>query len=399
MLGRWLITPWPGLIYSAGIQWAAWTGNSRAQAMRHARQSAAPNGPFDLIIHCASLGEYWMIQPLVHQWHKEGQRLLITLFSTSGEPVRQDAPCAVTYLPMDRPRAIKTFLNQTQPRAVLFVKYDLWPVFTAHLRRRDIPYGLALAHTPRGHRWVRRGSLISRPGLKNLAFCAQQTAAGAQAWRSAGLGEAAVAGDGRVDAVRQRAAQWQPIKGMEDFLDGRNLIILGSAWDDEVNMMLPLILKFPKVQVVIAPHDVSKAEAIAAKLPVSYVKWSNWTPGEHLREARVLIVDTVGDLFQIYGHGDMALVGGAFGPGLHNILEPLAFGLPVSFGPKLDQHWEAQAAIEAGIGHVVRDSTSLQKWIEAEMRQNRHDAIEAFMTHHSGAMSRLNQLVQMHLFQ
>ena len=399
MLGRWLITPWPGLIYSAGIQWAAWMGNPRAQSMRRARQTDLPSGPFDLIVHCASLGEYWMVQPLVHQWHTEGQRLLITLFSTSGEPVRQDAPCPVTYLPLDRPSAIKAFLNQTQPRAVLFVKYDLWPVFTSQLRQRNIPYGLALAHTPRGHRWVRRGSLISRPGLKNLAFCAQQTAAGAQAWRDAGLGEAAVAGDGRVDAVRQRAAQWQPIEGMEDFLDGRKMLVLGSAWDDEVNLVLPLILKHLKIQVVIAPHDIGKSDAIAAKLPVSYIKWSDWTPGEHLREARVLIVDTVGDLFRIYGHGDMALIGGAFGPGLHNILEPLAFGLPVSFGPKLGQHWEAQAAIEAGIGHMVRDIASLHQWIQVEMREDRRKAIEAFMAHHAGAMSRLNQLVQQYLFQ
>ena len=138
---------------------------------------------------------------------------------------------------------------------------------------------------------------------------------------------------------------------------------------------------------------------MAKQLPVSYVKWSEWSVGEHLREARVLMVDTVGDLFRIYGHADMALVGGALGPGLHNILEPLAFGIPICMGPQLGDHWEAHAAIEADIAQIVQSPEELHQWIHKVSRRDDSKAVASFMSSHAGAMDRLNQMVKRHLLQ
>lgn len=392
----------PGLCYHLIVQVAAFFGHVKAQSWLNARQQKLPEGPIDLLIHVASLGEYWMIAPLIKQWHSAGKRIVVSLFSPSGQGIQADCPCPVCYLPADRPSQLNPFLDQLQPQAMLFVKYDLWPVLCDLLAKRQIPYGLAFAHSPQGHGWLHPWNVINRPALQGLSFCGQQQTRGQSAWNQAGLPESVVTGDGRFDSVKERLCSWQGIEGIEDFIQGRKVMILGSSWPQDEALLIPLIHRFPHIAFILAPHDVSRASSINQALPTTALMWSNWSTSslQARQNAKLLLVDSMGDLFTFYGHANMAMVGGGFKQGLHNVLEALVHGLPTCFGPNTGSHWEADKAMESGHATTVSTQDELKQWIDACLQTDapsRH--IKAFIDQHAGAHARVKQLVEDQLFQ
>ena len=391
----------PGLCYHLILQVSAFFGHIKAQSWLNAREQKLPEGPTDLLIHVASLGEYWMIAPLIKQWHLEGKRIVVSLFSPSGQGIQADCPCPVCYLPADRSSQLNPFLDQLQPQAMLFVKYDLWPVLCGLLLKRQIPYGLAFAHSPQGHWWLHPMNVINRPALIGLSFCSQQQPSGQAAWNHAGLPESVLTGDGRFDSVKERLRAWQPIEGIEEFIQGRKVLILGSSWPEDEALILPLIHRFPHIAFILAPHDVSRASSINHALPTTALMWSSWSTSslQARQDAKLLLVDTMGDLFTFYGHANMAMIGGGFKQGLHNVLEAMVHGLPTCFGPETDGHWEADKAIQSGHANTVSNSDELKQWInDCLQKTSPAKQIKGFIDQHAGANTKVKHLVEDQLF-
>jgi len=404
----------PGALYVGALRGAAMKGHRKARAMLAVRrQQVLPEGPFDLWIHAASLGEYLMSKPLLDLAQQDGLRVLVTSFSTSGAEIAQreldtghSAPKASSahtltahfaFAPLDRPKAVRSFLARTQPQQVLFMKYDLWPVMTAELHRSRIPYSVAFAEVkPRATRlWV--WNPLERPMWAGAAHVFHQTLESLERWTRAGYTNGHLSGDGRFDQVGKRPA---PL-GVEAFTDFRPVLVLGSSWQPEENLLLPLLLRFPELKVILAPHDVSRTADITARLPVPAIRWSEFE--QHAPtvkgEARILLVDTVGDLAALYACGDLALVGGAFGPGLHNILEALAHGLPVVCGPKIEGHWEAIHP-EAPVTLLPKNAqpSDLAQWLKERLEkpallQTEKVKAQAFIAQHCGASQRVWEIL------
>jgi len=383
-----------GALYVGALRGAAAEGHRKARAMLSVRrQQVVPEGPFDLWIHAASLGEYLMAKPLLALTEQEGLRVLLTFFSTSGAEIAQREHAHFAFAPLDRPKAVRSFLARTQPKQVLFMKYDLWPVMTSELRRAGTPYSVAFAEVkPRATRlWA--WNPLERPMWAGAAHVFHQTSESLERWTRAGYTNGQISGDGRFDQVGQRPAP----AGVEAFTDFRPVLVLGSSWKPEEDLLLPLLLRFPELKVILAPHAISRTAEIATRLPVPAIRWSEF---EHLsrtvkEEARVLLVDTLGDLAALYACGDLALVGGAFGPGLHNILEALAHGLPVVCGPNVEGHWEAQHP-EAPVTLLPKNAqpADLAAWLKERLEkpallQSEKAKALAFIGQHRGASQRV----------
>ena len=383
-----------GALYVGALRGAAAEGHRKARAMLSVRrQQVVPEGPFDLWIHAASLGEYLMAKPLLAQAEQDDLRVLLTFFSTSGAEIAQREHAHFAFAPLDRPKAVRSFLARTQPKQVLFMKYDLWPVMTSELRRAGIPYSVAFAEVkPRATRlWA--WNPLERPMWAGAAHVFHQTSESLERWTRAGYANGQLSGDGRFDQVGQHPAP----AGVEAFTDFRPVLVLGSSWKPEEDLLLPLLLRFPELKVILAPHAISRTAEIAARLPVPAIRWSEF---EHLslavkEEARVLLVDTLGDLAALYACGNLALVGGAFGPGLHNILEALAHGLPVVCGPNVEGHWEAQHP-EAPVTLLPKNAqpADLAAWLKERLEkpallQSEKAKALAFIAQHRGASQRV----------
>lgn len=319
-------------------------------------------------MHCASLGEFEQGRPVIEKIKATypQEQILLTFFSPSGYEIRKNYSQAdhVMYLPLDTPGNANWFLEQCQPKQILFIKYEFWVHFIQAAASRGIPiYLVSAIFSPRqiffkpflGHLFknllpLYRGIFVqdesSRNHLKNINI--QQNVY--------------VSGDTRVDRVIQIAAQASSIPIIEVFKGGHPILVLGSSWPEEERILAAFLQAdvAPDWKIILAPHDISEKhiQQILDLFPEA-IRFSK--ADKEARAKEILIIDNIGMLSQIYQYGNMAFIGGGFGSGLHNILEPMAFGLPVVFGPKYAKFKEAQMMVQSGGAFSIRHAEEFVK--------------------------------------
>jgi 3-deoxy-D-manno-octulosonic-acid transferase len=152
---------------------------------------------------------------------------------------------------------------------------------------------------------------------------------------------------------------------IESFSEGSPLLILGSSWPQEEELLFEMIQLEQKIasKILIAPHDLSRAHLgqLKERFPDAlFYSQLEKDPTTFNKDQRIMILDTIGHLSAAYQYGSMAFVGGGFSGSLHNILEPLAYGLPVLFGPKHQKFPEAQQFLELGFAKEVANEKDLE---------------------------------------
>jgi 3-deoxy-D-manno-octulosonic-acid transferase len=209
-----------------------------------------------------------------------------------------------------------------------------------------------------------------------------------------------ITGDTRFDRVL--ANKQFSLKSMESesqndrlfnaFLNGEKAIIFGSSWQSEEELLHVLLASGSRRKIIIAPHDIQEVhvQEIVSRLgkkAIRYTKFNDY------KEQQVLVLDTIGQLSMAYYYGDIAVVGGGFSGKLHNILEPLAFGLPVIFGPKHSKFPEADQAITNQFAFSV---SSKEAFLEAiQLISNDIEKMQALSMHfildNSGASKKISE--------
>jgi 3-deoxy-D-manno-octulosonic-acid transferase len=176
-----------------------------------------------------------------------------------------------------------------------------------------------------------------------------------------GIHQTSVVGDTRVDSVLQRAKKVDSLPQIERFLAGKKAIILGSAYLEEVKILREIIPELEGEKIIIAPHNIDhkNIDALRKTLAEESILYSNLMKGQEINN-NVLIIDNIGTLFHCYPYGKWAFIGGAFGSGLHNTLEPAAFGLPICFGPKYQKFAEAVNMINLGVAQEINQPSDLK---------------------------------------
>lgn len=297
-------------------------------------------------IHCSSLGEFEQGRPVIEEMRKQKPdiKILLTFFSPSGYEIRKNyagADC-ICYLPADTPSNVAEFLDKAHPELAVFVKYEFWNNYISELHRRNIPLFLISAiFRPDQPFFKWYGSFFSSM-LQKFEKIFVQDERSVELLRGIGIANVVRAGDTRFDRVVQISGNAKDIPQISSFRKGEKMFLAGSSWGPDEEIIARYINLDPgKMKWVFAPHEIDEGNiARIEKLFTSKcVRLSKYNKASE--DARVLIIDNIGMLSSAYRYATIAAVGGGFGKGIHNILEPACWGIPVLFGPGHDKFREA----------------------------------------------------------
>lgn len=318
--------------------------------------------------HVSSLGEFEQGRPLIEAWRERhpDDYILLTFFSPSGYRIRQDYPVAdrVDYLPFDSLPDLCGLVERVHPALFILVKYDLWPRLLSCLHRMQVPVYLVSARFRPRQVYFRWYGGYFRSLLSGMRMICVQDEDSQRLLSQHGLQRVRVTGDTRVDRVLTMAGEKTQVEGIQEFAGGAQLLIGGSTWEAEEEMLYRFFKEHESVfqrgewKLVLAPHEVSDRHLrrISRRFGESLVTYSHLqvNPREGA-DKPVLLIDRIGLLGRIYHAGAVAVVGGGFGKGIHNILEPAACGLPVLFGPRCHKFPEAADLISQQGGFLFRN--------------------------------------------
>lgn len=298
--------------------------------------------------HCASLGEFEQGRPVIEDLKNRlpEYKILLTFFSPSGYEIRKNYPLAdvVAYLPMDTKHNAKAFLNIVQPEKVFFVKYEFWYFYFSELSKRKIPLYIISAIFRENQQFFKNthwGKWYLKM-LSQVEHLFVQNEKSGELLKTIGLSNFTVSGDTRFDRVAAIAKVSKEIPIVEKFMGNSLLLIAGSTWKPDEELLATFINQSNNIKFIIAPHEVSAVNInrIHQLLKKPAISFSKVTEAE-IDRFQVLIIDSVGLLSSLYRYGNIAYIGGGFGVGIHNILEAATFGLPVIFGPNYKKFKEA----------------------------------------------------------
>ena len=356
-------------------------------------------------IHAASAGEILMALPVLERLLAGGAQGALTVTSVSGlrwvERQRERLPGLIVadYLPLDTRGHARRMLALLRPAALVYVKYDLWPNLIWAARAAGVRQYLLAATLHEGSR--RLASPLSRsfyralyPALDALWPVAESHA---ERFRAAVPDHPAVLtlGDPRFDSVLERQAREGTPglsgtglsgaglsgiglsgTGLSGEESGARIFVAGSTWPDDESRIVPALREalalYPELRVVIAPHECSLEHVRGIEdafegFPLLH--WSALAGGPAVPAGgpagstgwRVLLVDEVGPLFSLYALADLAYVGGGFGEGVHNVLEPCAQGAAAMFGPRHGNDPAAEEMVEGGVGWTFEDAAEFRE--------------------------------------
>lgn len=353
-------------LYTLGLRTAALFGHSKARLMVTgwkevpAALARLEKGKPTVWFHAASLGEFEQARPVLEayrQRHPECQ-VLVTFFSPSGYEVRKNYAQAeaICYLPMDTPRNVRRFLDAVHPNKVFFVKYEFWYNYMNALRQRGIDtYIFSAIFRPDQYIFKWYGGWF----LRQIGLCFKhlfvQNEESLRLLKGHGIDHCSLAGDTRYDRVHQIAQAAEPDAVVERFLQGYDgkVLVAGSTWPPDEQLIARLRKSkewFPE-RIIIAPHEIHEEHlhSIEALFPNS-IRYSSLSSSTSSSSAtsHVLIIDNIGLLSKLYRYATVAYIGGGFGVGIHNILEAVAYGKPVVFGPNYHKFQEAHDLIDLG---------------------------------------------------
>ncbi|MBB6681608.1 3-deoxy-D-manno-octulosonic acid transferase [Aequorivita sp. 609] len=299
--------------------------------------------------HCASLGEFEQGVPIMEEMKKAkpDHKIIVSFFSPSGYEIKKNTSLAdvVVYLPMDTPLNAKRFIDAIHPSLSIFVKYEFWPNYLLQLKKKNIPTLLVSGVFRDNQIFFKPYGGFMRKALKSFNHFFLQEENSVKLLNSIGFKNTTLSGDTRFDRVSHQIEMNNTLKFAKEFKGDSLCIVCGSTWPEDEAVLLDYINSAPRnVKFIIAPHKIeqSKIEAFTEKLYKQKVILHSQKDDVNLAEYSVLIIDCIGLLTKLYSYADIAYVGGAMGrTGLHNILEPATFGVPIIIGKNYNEFPEA----------------------------------------------------------
>lgn len=312
-------------------------------------------------VHCASLGEFEQGRPIIEKLKAEfpTTKILLTFFSPSGYEVRKNYDYAdyVFYLPWDTSSNATRFIEICKPVLAIFVKYEFWIHYTDVLKTLHIPTLSVSAIFRPNQVFFKPYGNFYRSVLKNFSWFFVQNDESVKLLKSIGLENITRAGDTRFDRVNQLVKQTEPIAIAENFKGTQKVMVVGSCWPEDLDVLIPFINEnYFHLKFIIAPHEINEdfITELEGAVNAKTIRYSQ-AIGK-LEDHHLLIIDNVGMLGRLYRYGEFAYVGGAFGKGLHNILEAACYGIPIFFGNKnYHKFQEAVDLINRGGAFEVAD--------------------------------------------
>ncbi len=308
--------------------------------------------------HAASLGEYEQGLPVIEKIKIKypNHKIVVSFFSPSGYEVRKNNTVAdaTVYLPLDTKSNAKKFIQAIHPELVFFIKYEYWPNYLNELQKLNIKTYLISGIFRENQAFFKGYGGFYRNALKTFDYFFVQNESSKKLLQSIGFNNVKISGDTRFDRVVSILERDNSLDFIEQFRDSSTAlgkiitVVIGSSWPKDENLLVNYINNAPdNVKFILAPHNI-KSEQIQ-ELKKSITKKTilfSEKENRNLSEFQIFIIDTIGILTKIYSYADIAYVGGGFGAaGLHNILEPATFGVPIIIGPNYSNFAEAIALV------------------------------------------------------
>ncbi|MFI3248491.1 MAG: glycosyltransferase N-terminal domain-containing protein [Rikenellaceae bacterium] len=319
-------------------------------------------------IHVASLGEFEQGRPLIErlrETHPEF-KILLTFFSPSGYEVRKNYDKAdyIFYLPIDTTSNARRFLDIAHPEIAIFVKYEFWINLLFELRNRNIKSYIISAIFRRNSIFFKPWGAKWRRALESFDTLFVQDNNSKELLATLGFDNVVVAGDTRFDRVADIAKNTNKIPTIELFKGDKKLLVAGSTWSPDEDILKDLVEKNRDIKFIIAPHEVNDVNVrrIMEMYGDQAIRYTTAKESE-LKGAQIMILDTIGVLSSSYQYGEFAYIGGGFGVGIHNTLEAATFAIPVAFGPNYKKFKEATDMISLGACCSVSNSNELCGWL------------------------------------
>ena len=305
--------------------------------------------------HAASLGEYEQGLPVIEKIKEKfpNHKIVITFFSPSGYEIRKNNTIAdvTVYLPLDTKSNAQKFIKAINPEAVFFIKYEYWPNYLNELKKAAIKTYLISGIFREKQAFFKWYGGFYRNALKTFDYFFVQNDSSKKLLQSIGFNNVRISGDTRFDRVISILERDNSLDIIGQFKNNQTIIVIGSSWPKDESLLVNYINNSAgDIKFIIAPHNI-KSEQIQ-ELKNSIIKKTilfSEVESLHatiLQESDVFIIDTIGILTKIYSYADIAYVGGGFGnSGVHNILEPATFGIPIIIGPNYSHFAEAIALV------------------------------------------------------
>lgn len=369
---------------------------------------SAPSGRPVVWFHASSLGEYAIARPLIARINADGEAtVVVSFFSPSGYRVLKDHHPGVDYvfyLPLDTRKNVRGFLDAIKPAVAVFLVSEYWPNMLQQLKFNAVPTYLVSAIIRDDSPFFKWYGKIYRKALltykrffvldENSMFnlqalgCDNVTLSGDPLFDNAAL----IARTPWTDAVLEKMAAHGP------------LFMAGSVSDsNDLSMVAEAINERPGLRAVIVPHDVSRksVEAICKAFSGKCAVYSECDESTDLSHTQVLVIDCVGKLAYMYRYASFAYVGGGFTPLLHSVIEATVYGLPVSFGPRIERKVTPKQLIELGIGQMVTNGGELGQWIDSmhpEKLEETRRIAERYVDRNLGATEEIVKTIERSLW-
>lgn len=316
--------------------------------------------------HAASLGEYEQGLPVIEKIKEKfpNHKIVVTFFSPSGYEVRKNNTAAdvTVYLPLDTKKNATAFLKLVHPEMVFFIKYEYWPNYLNELRKLETPTYLISGIFRKNQMFFKCYGGFYRKALETFTYFFVQNESSKKLLLQLGKTNVSVSGDTRFDRVAAILEKDNSLDFIETFKNETLTIVAGSSWPKDESLLVDYINQTAeKVKFIIAPHNIKSEQIQELKNAISKnVVLFSEKETKNLEDFDVFIIDTIGILTKIYSYADIAYVGGGFGnPGVHNILEPATFGVPIVIGPNFSHFAEATALVNMDGCISVSNKTEL----------------------------------------
>jgi len=357
--------------------------------------------------HCASLGEYEQGLPMFKVLREKYplHKIVLTFFSPSGYEIRKNTDVAdiVVYLPMDTKVNAKRFLNIVHPELTIFVKYDIWPNYLIELKKRNLRAILISALFRNNQSYFKPLGSMMRNALSAFEHIFVQNEDSKKLLESINFNNVTVAGDTRFDRVTNQLKTDNKLTFIEEFKQDKLCVVIGSSWPEDEELLVNFINSndSKEIKYIIAPHNIkqNQIQNLTSKLNVKTVLFTE-KEGQNLSDYSVFVIDTIGILSKIYSYADIAYVGGAMGAtGLHNILEPAVFGVPIIIGKNHFKFPEAQQMIDFGGLKSIKNedelNSELTSIIENASKRNQMGSLnKEFIDLNKGAIQKITNYLK-----
>ncbi|MCA5004205.1 3-deoxy-D-manno-octulosonic acid transferase [Sphingobacterium bovistauri] len=343
-----------------------WT-NGRKDILKRISQTVE-HGQKHIWFHFASLGEFEQGRSVLEQIKTKfpDEKIILTFFSPSGFEIRKNTNLAdyVFYLPEDTSKNAKAFIDIIQPKFVIFTKYEYWYHYFKELKKRDIRLLMISAIFREDQIFFKPYGGFFRSILHHVSYFFAQNMDSVHMLKWINITKAGLAGDTRFDRVVELPNQHKTIPQVEKFCRANKIIVTGSTWKPDEELLKQLANDNPQWKFILAPHEIHKGHIDdIVKLfgdVLLFSQFESYTE-EQIQSSKILIVDNIGMLSSLYYYADITYIGGGFGVGIHNTLEAATYGKPIIFGPKYEKYQEAIDLVTLIAGFSISNYEELKQ--------------------------------------